>query len=171
MERSYIRRTEEEIGRLSGDSGAEAPAAGDMERYIGLCIESGRTEDARRVLFESDLPREKRICLLSEIYLSEGRPASLLALFGSCGDLVDPETEEGVRTLYAAGLASEMLGDYGGAYAAFSRILSSGRTYRDCGERAESNHTRFIESSLGEKVLVLEAVGSLEGLPGGEDTK
>ena len=171
MERSYIRRTEEEIGRLSGDSGAEAPAAGDMERYIGLCIESGRTEDARRALFESDLPREKRICLLSEIYLSEDRPASLLALFGSCGDLVDPETEEGVRTLYAAGLASEMLGDYGGAYAAFSRILSSGRTYRDCGERAESNHTRFIESSLGEKVLVLEAVGSLEGLPGGEDTK
>jgi lipopolysaccharide biosynthesis regulator YciM len=171
MERSYIRRTEQEIGRLSTDSDTESLAAGDTERYIWLCIDCGRTEDARRALFDSDLPREKRTYLLSEIYLAEARPASLLALFGSCSNLVDPETEEGVRTLYAAGLASEMLGDYGGAYAAFSRILASGRTYRDSGERAESNHTRFIESSLGEKVLVLEAVGSLDGLHGGEDTK
>jgi tetratricopeptide (TPR) repeat protein len=171
MERSYIRRTEQEIGRLSGGSDTESPAARDTERYIGLCIDCGRTEDARRALFDSDLPREKRIYLLSEIYLAEARPASLLALFGSCSNLVDPETEEGVRTLYAAGLASEMLGDYGGAYAAFSRILSSGHTYRDSGERAESNHTHFIESSLKEKVLVLEAIGSLDGLHGGEDTK
>jgi hypothetical protein len=171
MERSYIRRTEQEIGRLSGGSDTESPAARDTERYIGLCIDCGRTEDARRALFDSDLPREKRIYLLSEIYLAEARPASLLALFGSCSNLVDPETEEGVRTLYAAGLASEMLGDYGWAYAAFSRILSSGHTYRDSGERAESNHTHFIESSLKEKVLVLEAIGSLDGLHGGEDTK
>jgi tetratricopeptide (TPR) repeat protein len=171
MERSYVRRADQEIERLSECSGKEVPAAGETERCIRLCVDCGRTEEARRALFDSDLPREKQICLLSEIYLADDRPASVLALFGSCRDRVDPETEDGVRTLYAAGIASELLGDHGGAHAAFSRILASGRTYRDSGKRAESNHTRFIESSLEEKVLILEAVGSLEELHGGEDTK
>ena len=171
MERSYVRRSEQEIERLSTDHGTETQASEETEQCIGLCIDCGRTEEARRRLLDSDFPREKRVCLLSEIYLTEDRPTAVLALFGSCRNWVDPETEEGVRTLYAAGVASELLGDHGGAYAAFSRILASGRSYRDSGERAESNHTRFIESSLGVKVLVLEAVGNLDALHGGEDTK
>ena len=171
MESSYIRRAQLEIERLSSGAGKETPSVEEMERRIELCIDCGQTIVAKRALFDSDLPREKRICLLSEIYLAEDRPASVLALFGSCRDSVDPETEEGVRTLYSAGIASELLGDHGGAYAAFSRILASGRTYRDSGERAQINHTHFIESSLQEKILILEAVRSLEGLHGGEDTK
>jgi len=171
VERSYIRRTEQEIESLSKRPDNDDLDVDDMERYITLCIERGRTDAARTALFESDFAREKRICLLLEIYLAEGRPASVLSLFGSCRDSVDPETDEGARTLYAAGLAGELLGDFGAAHAAFSRILASGRTFRDSDERAKSNHTRFIESSLEEKVMVLEAVGSLEGLHGGEDTR
>ena len=167
MERSYARRALRDIERLA--SSAERDPE-EIERRIVLCIDCGRTKEAREALLGSDLPLEKRICLLSEIYLAEERPASVLALVKSGGGSIDPKTDEGARTLYAAGIAGEMLGEHGAAHAAFSRILASGRAYRDSGDRARRNHTQFIESSLREKVLVLEAVRSLEGLHGGEDT-
>lgn len=170
LERSFIRRSEREIADFSASLETGSPSKERAERIIRLCLDCGKWTAAHELLSKAELPGHLRANLLCEVYLAEGRPAAALAALGSI-DARAQNGDEGARILYASGIASEQLGDFGRAHRIFSRILESGREYRDSGARAELNHTRFVESSLDEKVLTLEIVGNLEGFREGVDER
>ena len=131
-------------------SQAEADAA------IELALEQNKPEAALEIISKTSLPDPTLSILLARVYLNLERPTTALAALGTIehNDLINGEN--GAEILYLKGIASERLGEYGKATAAFSRILASHGEYRDSRSRAELNYTKFVESQCSDTVAILE---------------
>jgi len=134
---------------------------GEAERLAALALEASDHEAALEIIRGSRLAGTRRAVLLAGTYLSMGRPSLALAVTGAAsrsGD-ADPGSLSGL--LYVEGRACEMLGDYGRAAAAFSRILAEDGGFGDARARAERNYSKFIASQMEETVEILVKTGEI----------
>jgi tetratricopeptide (TPR) repeat protein len=169
MEESFDRHAEHEISSFVKQAGKESRFSGDTEHIIRICLDCGRYETALDLIERGDLDPDRRTLLLAETYLAMERPVAAMVLTASTPPSSTIPTETEIRILYADGIANERLGNYARAFSSFSRILESGIDHREARERAARTYTKLIESSLDEKVLTLEAIGSPGRLHEGED--
>ncbi len=156
IEHAYDEWIEREIS-----AGTEAVHRGyvgtdDAVRLIELALERNKAEAALAIISKTSLPDPTLSILLARVYLNLERPTTALAALGTLehNDLINGEN--GAEILYLKGIASERLGEYGKATAAFSRILSSHGEYRDSRSRAELNYTKYVESQCSDTVAILE---------------
>ncbi len=135
--------------------------AGEAERLARLSLDASDYEAALELIRGSQLSGARRAVLLAETYLSMDRPISALAVTGAAAKTVTSDSGSLPELLYAEGRASEILGDYGRAATAFSRILATGENFRDARRRAERNYSKFIASQFEDNVEVLVKTGEL----------
>jgi tetratricopeptide (TPR) repeat protein len=134
----------------------------ETARLVALTLDRNRPADALTLIARSGLRGWARSMLLGRAYLALDRPALALAALGSCAKSDFPDEEWLHESLYLEGLASESIGDYGRAAAAFSSIAASDGAYRDCRARALRNYTRFLEVRCADAATVLEKAISIE---------
>lgn len=169
LEESFDRQTDREISSFIKRVETESPPEDEAERIIRMCLDCGRHETALDLIERGNLGSDKRAMLLAETYLAMERPVSAMAVAGASTPSAPTLTETEIRTLYTEGVANEQLGNFARAFNSFFKILETGSDHRDARERAARNYTRMIESSLDEKALTLEVIGSLGRLREGED--
>jgi predicted Zn-dependent protease len=169
LEESYDRQTEREISSYVKRAETESPPEEEAERIIRMCLDCDRQETALDLIKRGDLSAGRRALLLAETYLAMEKPVSAIAVAGSMTPSASTLTETEIRTLYTEGMANEQLGNFTRAFNSFFKILETGSDHRDARERALRNYTKMIESSLDEKALTLEVIGSLGRLRRGED--
>lgn len=159
IEDSYCQLTEREISaaRKRIDEGKATDE--EVAAFIKLTLDCHRSGEALEILTRSTLEGRERIKLLAHIYLSKDRPALALAALGAVEK--KKSTPDDIEMFYLEGIASERIGDYGRASAAFSKIVGTIGDYLDSRSRAERNYVTFIESQFAGKVETLEKVGSL----------
>ena len=138
----------------------EADAA-ETEKLVRTAIETGDLDSAGKMIDAGGIEPLRRKALLSRLHMAADRPLSALAVAGSA-PREDGDEESILELLYVEGAASEMLGDYGRAAAAFSRILGIRSEYLDTGSRAESAYARYIASQCEENAGLLIATGDLD---------
>ena len=138
----------------------EADAA-ETEKLVRTAIEMGDLDSAGKMIDAGGVEPLRRKALLSRLHMTAGRPLSALAVAGSA-PREDGDEESIIELLYVEGAASEMLGDYGRAAAAFSRILGIRSEYLDAGSRAQSAYARYIASQCEENAGLLIATGDLD---------
>jgi hypothetical protein len=133
----------------------------EAERYVCLALDRGDCAAALRMLDAGDLPEPARSVLTARAYLHMDRPMLALAVLGSIPRTDADSAERNSELQYLEGIASERIGDYGRATAAFAGLLEMTRNYRDCTKRIALNHTRFLRSAMTEEARVLEKTGAL----------
>ncbi len=133
----------------------------ETERYVRMALDRGDAGSAIRMLSGSDMPERMRAVLTARAYLYMDRPYLALAVLGSIRHADTPPDDLTTEVLYLEGIASERIGDYGRATSAFSKTLGTAVNYHDCHKRVTFNHTRFLESTLTDEVLLLEKTGAL----------
>ncbi len=161
IERSCARRTDREIRDLSARLESGAAAETDIARLVRLAADRSGAEDALEILSRCAVSRTLRRDLLGAVYLSMDRPALACAAFGAAGDTDFGSDQERYDHLYLAGVARERTGDHGMAASLFAAIAGERADFKDSRERALRNYARFIESSCGERALVLEKTQSI----------
>ena len=169
LEESFDRQTEREISSYIKRAETESPSEEEADLIIRMCLDCDRHDTALDLIKRGNLSAERRVQLLAETYLAMERPVSAMAVAGSTSPSASTLTETEIRTLYTEGVANEQLGNFARAFNSFFKILETGSDHRDVRERVARNYTRMIESSLDEKALTLEVIGSLGGFEEGED--
>jgi predicted Zn-dependent protease len=169
LEESFGKQAERHISNFIRRLEKESPPEDEVERIIQMCLDCGRYETALDLIERGALGADRRVLLLAETYLAMDRPLPAMAVAGSKTHSAVELTETEIRTLYMEGVANEQLGNFARAFNSFFKIIETGSDYLDSRERAARNYSRMIESSLDEKALTLEVVGSLGRLPEGED--
>ena len=147
-------------------SGLERIVAGETgevetEKLVRTAIETGDIESAGKMIDFGDIKPLRRKVLLSRLHMVAGRPLSVLAVAGSAPREGGDE-ESIIELLYMEGAARELLGDYGRAAAAFSRILGIRSEYLDTTCRAQNAYARYIASQCEENADLLIATGNLD---------
>ncbi len=133
----------------------------ETERYVRMALDRGDAGSALRMLSGSDMPERLCAVFTARAYLYTDRPYLALAVLGSIRHADTPPDDFTAEILYLEGIASERIGDYGRATSAFSKILGTAINYHDCHKRVTLNHTRFLESTLNDEVLLLEKTGAV----------
>ena len=135
--------------------------ADEAERLAWVSLDASDCDSALEIICGSQLSGGRRTVLLAETYLSMERPVIALAVTGAAARAGSDGDGSLPGLLYAEGRASEMLGDYGRAASAFSRILTTEENFRDARRRAERNYTKFIASQFEDTVEILVKTGEL----------
>ena len=166
---SILKRMEKSISwmadkRLSdGIAQAENELIGEEEaiNLVNTALDYGKLETALKIVTGSDLSQTIRLFLMGRIYLSAERPVLAVTLLSSISEESSLPTGIRAQILYTRGAASEILCDYGRAATSFMKILEIHGEYLDTRTRAETNYTKFIESEIGNKSMILEKTGNL----------
>jgi tetratricopeptide (TPR) repeat protein len=133
----------------------------ETERYVRIALDRGDAVSALRMLSGSDMPERLRSALTARTYIYTDRPYLALAVLGSIRHSDTPPDDITAEMLYLEGIASERIGDYGRATAAFSKILGIAENCRDSHSRVALNHTRFLQSTVTDEGLLLEKTGAV----------
>jgi len=150
--------------RLSdGIAKAENELIGEEEAIslVNTALDYGKLETALKIVTGSDLSQTIRLFLLGRIYLSAERPVLALSLLSSISEETSFPAGRRAQILYTQGAASEILYDYGRAATYFMKILEIHGEYLDTRTRAEANYSKFIDSEIGNKTMILEKTGNL----------
>jgi hypothetical protein len=141
------------------EAGSATPE--EVERFVRTALDRGDIDAALRMLGASGMPEPARSTLTARAYLEMERPLLALAVLGSVPRTDRLSADQRCELMYLEGTASERIGDYGRATAAFAGVLETGRDYLDCSARIALNHTRFLRSSVTAEARVLEKTGAL----------
>lgn len=170
IERTFEVWTSKEIA--TGVSRVTSGASSEEQTvwYIRVALDRGDSGAALSMLERGRLPEMLRTVLAARIYLQMERPFLALAALGSvrCADTADDDCA--AECYYLEGVASERVEDYGRATAAFLKVLATTQQGRDCHKRAALDYTRFLQSMVTDKIMVLEKTGTISSpLHEGED--
>ena len=133
----------------------------ETERYIRVALDHGNPGAALGMLAGGLLPEAPRAAFAARAYLQMERPLLALAVLGAIRRMDIPHEDLAAELSYLEGIASEQIGDYGRATAAFSKILATARHYRDCHERVAVNYTKFLQSTVTDDIAILEKTGAI----------
>ncbi|GEM_PF-1372831 len=162
IEEIFVARTESEL--MSGLEKIEKGQASDDEsvRLVRLALDRNLPGKALLMLRRAGLSGRIRSVLIASAYLSMDRPLIALSVLESALKSDLPTDHASNEIWYLEGTASERLGDFGRAAAAFSRVLGTTAECDEIRERAEKNYTRFLETQFEESAKVLVKTGTLE---------
>ncbi|MBN2184873.1 MAG: tetratricopeptide repeat protein [Candidatus Krumholzibacteriota bacterium] len=153
-------RKEISIGMTKLEDGTLDPEL--SVKLAGTALDLGEFETALKFAKTPGIPDPERALINARTYLYMGRPLLALALAGSIEKSKTDPTDTSLDLLLIEGIASERLGDYGRAAAAFSRLVGKRAGSSDCDKRAEINYTRFLESEFENNLKILVKTGDLE---------
>jgi tetratricopeptide (TPR) repeat protein len=162
IEATYEEWSDREIARGMKKLVEGQLTSAEAARLVSLNLDRANPEQALEVIAASSLPERVRSVMLAMTYICLERPILALAVAGSVPRSDSSSDDLESEALYLEGIASEKLGYYGRAAAAFSKLCAMHGEYRDSRGRAERNYSSFISSQFEDGILIIEKTATLE---------